>query len=86
MIGGVERAVQQMLTNPNGLLGTVRTTKWNCRGRVLLLGDASHAIVPFFGQGMNSGFEDVWEFTKVELYTFSLIFLNRSKVSHVVYT
>lgn len=65
MIGGVDRAIEQMLNNPNGLLGTVRTTKWNARGRVLLLGDAAHAIVPFFGQGMNCGFEDVSELTKV---------------------
>lgn len=65
MIGGVERAIEQMISNPNGLLGTVRTSKWHALGRVVLLGDAAHAIVPFFGQGMNSGFEDVYELTKV---------------------
>jgi kynurenine 3-monooxygenase len=59
LVGGIERARAQMLENPSGLLGTVRTTKWNYRGRVVLLGDAAHAIVPFFGQGMNCGFEDV---------------------------
>lgn len=48
-----------MLNNPSGLLGTVRTTKWNYKGRIVLIGDAAHAIVPFFGQGMNCGFEDV---------------------------
>lgn len=65
MVGGMERAVQQMVQNPKGLLGTVRTTLWNTRGRVVLLGDAAHAIVPFFGQGMNCGFEDVHEIIKV---------------------
>ena len=61
LVGGMERATTQMLNNPSGILGTVRTTKWNHRGRVLLLGDASHAIIPFYGQGMNSGFEDVFD-------------------------
>ncbi len=65
MIGGAERAVDQMLKNPNGLLGTVRADTWAHRGRVLLLGDAAHAIVPFFGQGMNCGFEDIFHMTRV---------------------
>jgi kynurenine 3-monooxygenase len=46
-------------TNPVGELGTIRCTQWQVGGRTLLLGDAAHAIVPFFGQGMNAGFEDV---------------------------
>ena len=65
LIGGTERAIEQMLTNPNGLLGTVRAEAWAHRGRVLLLGDAAHAIVPFFGQGMNCGFEDIFHITRV---------------------
>jgi kynurenine 3-monooxygenase len=44
--------------NPTGQMVTVKCAPW-AAGRTLLLGDASHAIVPFFGQGMNSGFEDV---------------------------
>jgi kynurenine 3-monooxygenase len=44
--------------NPTGKLGTVRCGPWHRGGRTLLLGDAAHAIVPFFGQGMNTGFED----------------------------
>jgi kynurenine 3-monooxygenase len=43
---------------PLGKMVTVKTWPWS-RGSVLLLGDAAHAIVPFFGQGMNAGFEDV---------------------------
>ncbi len=46
-------------TNPVGDLVTVRCEPWHASGRVCLLGDAAHAIVPFYGQGMNAGFEDV---------------------------
>ncbi|MFG1803119.1 FAD-dependent oxidoreductase [Micromonospora carbonacea] len=45
--------------NPVGVLGTVRCTPWQAGGRVGLLGDAAHAIVPFYGQGANCAFEDV---------------------------
>ncbi|MFI7437591.1 FAD-dependent oxidoreductase [Micromonospora haikouensis] len=45
--------------NPVGVLGTVRCTPWQANGRVGLLGDAAHAIVPFYGQGANCAFEDV---------------------------
>jgi kynurenine 3-monooxygenase len=44
--------------NPVGQMVTVKTHRWNRGGDALLLGDAAHAIVPFFGQGMNCGFED----------------------------
>jgi kynurenine 3-monooxygenase len=44
--------------NPTGHMVTVKCEPWNFRGRALLVGDAAHAIVPFFGQGMNCGFED----------------------------
>ncbi|MFG3701641.1 FAD-dependent oxidoreductase [Micromonospora sp. NPDC047620] len=47
--------------NPVGVLGTVRCTPWQADGRVGLLGDAAHAIVPFYGQGANCAFEDVVE-------------------------
>lgn len=44
--------------NPTGMLGTVYAEPWHHADRVLLVGDASHAIVPFHGQGMNAAFED----------------------------
>ncbi|MCG5442843.1 FAD-dependent monooxygenase [Micromonospora sp. NIE79] len=47
--------------NPVGVLGTVRCTPWQVYGTVGLLGDAAHAIVPFYGQGANCAFEDVVE-------------------------
>jgi kynurenine 3-monooxygenase len=44
--------------NPTGSMVTVKCSPWHVNGRVLLLGDAAHAVVPFFGQGINCGFED----------------------------
>jgi kynurenine 3-monooxygenase len=44
--------------NPTGAMVTVKCSPWHVDGRALLLGDAAHAIVPFFGQGINCGFED----------------------------
>ena len=49
---------QQFLANPQGMLGTVYCPRWNDAERLLLIGDAAHAIVPFHGQGMNCAFED----------------------------
>jgi kynurenine 3-monooxygenase len=49
---------QQFAAHPQGRLGTVYCERWQIDGRILLLGDAAHAIVPFHGQGLNCGFED----------------------------
>jgi kynurenine 3-monooxygenase len=49
---------EEYRTNPNGPLLTVRCSPWHVGGRVVLLGDAAHAVVPVLGQGMNAAFED----------------------------
>jgi kynurenine 3-monooxygenase len=49
---------QDFFTNPTGALTTIKCFPWNDGGRAVVMGDAAHAIVPFFAQGMNSGFED----------------------------
>jgi kynurenine 3-monooxygenase len=49
---------EDFFANPTGLLGTVRCYPWHVGDAAALLGDACHAIVPFFGQGMNCAFED----------------------------
>ncbi len=51
--------VEDFFRNPTGSLGTVKCWPWNVGGKALLLGDAAHAVVPFYGQGMNCAFEDV---------------------------
>jgi kynurenine 3-monooxygenase len=48
----------EFLLNPTGSLVTIRCQPWHAGGRVVLLGDACHAVVPFLGQGMNAAFED----------------------------
>jgi kynurenine 3-monooxygenase len=52
------RLVEEFAQHPQGQLGTVHTAPWRVGGKLLLLGDAAHAIVPFHGQGMNAAFED----------------------------
>ena len=47
-------------SRPQGFLGIVRMKPWVYKDQLALLGDSAHAIVPFFGQGMNSGFLDVY--------------------------
>jgi kynurenine 3-monooxygenase len=49
---------ENYFANPTGAMVTIKCSPWHAEGRVLLLGDAAHAIVPFFGQGLNCGFED----------------------------
>lgn len=49
---------EEFFTNPVSSLVTVRCFPWIREDKFALIGDAAHAIVPFFGQGMNCGFED----------------------------
>ncbi len=50
--------LEQFESNPSSSLGTIRCFPWQINGQYLLLGDAAHAVVPFYGQGMNCSFED----------------------------
>jgi kynurenine 3-monooxygenase len=52
--------LKEFENNPTGKLGTIKCYPWAYKGHTLLLGDSSHAIVPFYGQGMNASFEDVY--------------------------
>ena len=57
--------VEDFFDNPTAPLGTVKCSPWHYKGNTLLMGDSAHAIVPFYGQGMNASFEDVVEFDAV---------------------
>lgn len=50
--------VEDYFANPTSSLVTVKCFPWTFKNKMALVGDAAHAIVPFFGQGMNCGFED----------------------------
>jgi kynurenine 3-monooxygenase len=50
--------VENYFQNPTGAMVTIQCSPWHVEGKALVLGDAAHAIVPFFGQGMNCAFED----------------------------
>jgi kynurenine 3-monooxygenase len=66
--------------NPTGRMTTVKSSPWNVRDRALVIGDAAHAIVPFFGQGMNCGFEDCFVFDQMleKGHSFEKLFLELS--------
>ncbi len=49
---------EEFFANPTGELVTVKCDPWHYQGKCALVGDAAHAVVPFYGQGMNAAFED----------------------------
>jgi kynurenine 3-monooxygenase len=50
--------VDQFLHNPTAAFITIRASPWHYQGRVVLIGDACHAVYPFYGQGLNAALED----------------------------
>ena len=57
--------VETYFENPVGTLGTIKCYPWQAFGKVAIMGDAAHAVVPFYGQGMNASFEDVRVFDEI---------------------
>ena len=54
----IPELTDDFFTHPTGSLLTIRSHPWHVDGKAVLLGDAAHAIVPFYGQGANAAFED----------------------------
>jgi len=55
----IPKLAEDFFNNPTSTLVTMKCYPWTYEDKVALIGDSSHAIVPFYGQGMNSGFEDI---------------------------
>ncbi|UNY99010.1 FAD-dependent monooxygenase [Zhouia spongiae] len=55
----IPNLVEDFFKNPTSFLVTTKCYPWTYGDKVALIGDAAHAIVPFYGQGMNAGFEDI---------------------------
>ncbi|MAD96663.1 MAG: kynurenine 3-monooxygenase [Flavobacteriaceae bacterium] len=61
----IPNVIEEFTNNPTATLGTVKCSPWYYKDKTLLIGDAAHAIVPFYGQGMNASFEDVVVFDQI---------------------
>lgn len=61
---GVNKLLHDYFQNPTGSLVSVKCSPHFMADSVLIMGDAAHAVVPFYGQGMNAGFEDCLIFSE----------------------
>ncbi|UJH68127.1 FAD-dependent oxidoreductase [Allomuricauda sp. SCSIO 65647] len=56
----IDNLIDDFFKNPTSALVTMKCYPWTYWDKVALVGDSAHAIVPFYGQGMNAGFEDIF--------------------------
>ncbi len=57
--GDISNLMNEFFKNPTSAMVTMKCYPWTYWDKVALVGDSAHAIVPFYGQGMNAGFEDI---------------------------
>ncbi|ORZ12325.1 hypothetical protein BCR42DRAFT_331704 [Absidia repens] len=62
---GKDRLVDDYQSNPRGALISIKTSPHHISDKAVIVGDAAHAMVPFYGQGMNCGFQDIEVFHQV---------------------
>ena len=65
LISKVDNLSDSYFNNPVGKLIGLQTPKWYYKNKALIIGDAAHATVPFYGQGMNAAFEDCYIFSNI---------------------
>ncbi|HEV2704402.1 MAG TPA: NAD(P)/FAD-dependent oxidoreductase [Pyrinomonadaceae bacterium] len=58
VITSMKNLVGDFFTHPPGFMVTIKCAPWSFEDKILLIGDAAHAIYPSYGQGANAGFED----------------------------
>ncbi|ODV93198.1 hypothetical protein PACTADRAFT_35829 [Pachysolen tannophilus NRRL Y-2460] len=56
---GEDNLISSFKNNPKGSLVQIHCNPYNYKGKAILIGDAAHGMVPFYGQGMNCGFESL---------------------------
>ena len=56
----IDNLTVDFFKNPTSALVTMKCYPWTYWDKIALVGDAAHAVVPFYGQGMNAGFEDIY--------------------------
>ncbi len=65
VVDDIENLTEDFFKNPTSALVTMSCYPWTYWDKVALVGDSAHAIVPFYGQGMNAGFEDIFVLNEV---------------------
>ncbi|MDT0540986.1 NAD(P)/FAD-dependent oxidoreductase [Croceitalea sp. P059] len=61
----IENLIEDFFKNPTSAMVTMKCYPWTYWDKVALVGDSAHAIVPFYGQGMNAGFEDIFKLNEL---------------------
>lgn len=65
VMGDIENLSSDFFKNPTSAMVTMKCYPWTYWDKVALVGDSAHAVVPFYGQGMNAGFEDIYVLRKL---------------------